>query len=100
MELRPSYSTLGTLCLLPALVSSSQLFDAPGFSSPLFNFPPLNVGGGRAGPEIDFVSLFADYITPRGEGVSDACKNASQLYIDNINKVKPRSLLACLSSPV
>jgi len=80
------YPFLGTFCLFPALVSSSQLFDAPGFSSPLFNFPPLNVGGGRAGPEIDFVSLFADYITPRGEGVSDACRNASQLYIDNINK--------------
>ena len=89
MELRLMCSLLATLSLLPALASSSQLLDAPGFPAPLFNFPPLDVGGGRAGPGINFVSLFADYITPRGEGVSEACQEASQLYLDRMNQVTP-----------
>ena len=31
--------------------------------------------------------LLAGYITPQGEGVSEACLNASQIYLDALNNV-------------
>ena len=35
----------------------------------------------------DWVSLFADYITPNGTNVTDACLLAGQRYINQLNQV-------------
>ena len=49
----------------------------------IFNVLPIH---SQDIPDIDW-SLLSGYITPQGEGVSEACLNASQVYLDALNDV-------------
>jgi len=42
--------------------------------------------------DIDWVSLFADYITPNGTNVTDACLLAGQRYINQLNQANGAAL--------
>ena len=63
---------LSTIILL---LTSSKTLSQSSTTSP----PPL------IDPEI--LKLLSLYITPSGPGVSAACENASQIYIDTLNDV-------------
>jgi len=70
-------------------------FNASGLAtSPLVHFSQHSGQDQKKNQtiNIDWVSLFADYITPNGTGVSDNCLKAGEHYIKQLNQANGQAL--------